>query len=1650
MRDNHIIRVIIQGYNRLSGPLQQAAQQGSAAMEKLRNKSRQYQQQQNETNTSVNNLSTSVDALNKTLEGQAGRVERLNNAWGRLRQNINRRLGRIEIEAPEVESPEELFERLRREGQAPRGAGGAFRSKESFVAEETARRAALQQTTQAIRDQADAVDDLSRKNKAFEGLPFDEIKRGFQAGRAFKFEDDDELEGIVARQKRLNQEALAAFDARRARERQAIEEDTAKNRKAKEEELAELDRLERGRIARAEAARDRFINQTKASLRQFRISREFERDDAIEEDRVIARTTSKKLVEERKQARARIALAKAAAAADISEQERITEEVISTRQRRFQSFQSGVIRKIRDAERTEIQGINNVHRERIRKHDERVRLERIDLIATQRAQLADVPNLVQSQREERSRAIALLPTGFERGVARGTVAVRDFFRGIRGARQGLQEFEGPALKAQSTFAQVGAQVGKATKSINSFVSVRWAAVISLVGVLGTVLINLAAALVAVASSAIMAAAALGGALLAGVAQAIPVVGLLAAAFNRLEGAMEVVEQREQAREQAADTANERAKERARSVQQLADAHYNLKRALEGVTDAQDGITDAHEAVTRAQQEQRSALAGLAQARQEAARAIVDASLEERDARLSLQEAELGVLSAKQRLADFENRRARQAAGLDEAQSALREAQDRLKLAQQQGDAVEIASAAASVAAARGNVSALQDQIAEAGDQRKELELGVKRAEINEEQARRRRQRAIEEARTRRQQGIEGSPEVTAAQQRIIDANEAVENSIEGVADAQRALRDSQHSVVLAHRQVRDAALEVAEASSTMTDAQKKAEEAYKRLSPAQRRFADAVTGFKDIVKKNLDPITDIIIDAFARCINRAGILLQDPQIKKGLTNLATQIADVADRFSKWAISPEGRRTILFFINEAARNLPIIADAAGKFGRVLIRIAEAAAPLFRGLVDGLDDLGTKAENATDKTSTLEDFFASAGKHLKGWIDLAGAVGNLLAALVSAAAGEGLKMVGSMSDTFNELAERIRKNPKAIRDFFERVREGLGELLPVLGRFGLILLDIFTSKNMQDFTSFILLSVIPAVLHVIQVLGFVVGVLGDLVNFLDEFLFFGQPVISTLGKWVIGFGLVFGILQKIFPFLKVVNPLLEKFALAIWGVTKAMFAFLVANPWVAAIAIIILAIIYLERRFHFLGPTIRFIGRLFERIFNWIKDHWKLLVGILLGPLSLVVLGVIKWRDKIVGFFRAVIDWVRDHWKILLVLLTGPFGLVVLAVIKWKDKIIGFFQGIINWVRNNWKKLVTLILAIFTPGGLILAGIRLFKDKVITIFEGIKDGIINAFKKAFNWVRGKFGDLAGWLGKKAKSIPVIGRFFGGDDDDDKSAKPGTDTSPKAILNEDIQRGWHPALIKRLRAKGITDKDILATLIDRGLLTEKQVKSLMGFATGGQVPGGEGKAVPIIAHAGEWVLNKAQQMKLAKKVGESTEALKLYLFGGAGKSPQKSAASGRPTTQSGPRTTFRNGVELVPHDDDYGITLWWLKLANGEYAQVTSRDAKKIQSSQGTWFPGYIKNKSGGPFMNLMKNIYSSAGSIGMQKMASGGVVSFASPSVQSFASGGVVEGPVYTGPSQGGNTVNQEFNVKTEGATDWHHVMEIGAQKAQAAY
>jgi len=167
----------------------------------------------------------------------------------------------------------------------------------------------------------------------------------------------------------------------------------------------------------------------------------------------------------------------------------------------------------------------------------------------------------------------------------------------------------------------------------------------------TVLGGLVGQLVAVAGSAATAGAALGGIFVAGIAQAIPAIGLFAAALNQVKSVMQAVKQQQLERQQASVQGQQADKRNAAATDQV-------KNAQEGLADAQRRLKEAQANLTEERGKARRELQDLIAAENQAKLAAVGAALSQREAQQALiraqatgdvqgiQRAQLGLLQAQ--------------------------------------------------------------------------------------------------------------------------------------------------------------------------------------------------------------------------------------------------------------------------------------------------------------------------------------------------------------------------------------------------------------------------------------------------------------------------------------------------------------------------------------------------------------------------------------------------------------------------------------------------------------------------------------------------------------------------------------------------------------------------------------------------------------------------------------------------------------------------------------------------------------------------------------------------------------------------------------------------------------------------------------------
>lgn len=190
-----------------------------------------------------------------------------------------------------------------------------------------------------------------------------------------------------------------------------------------------------------------------------------------------------------------------------------------------------------------------------------------------------------------------------------------------------------------------------------------------------------------------------------------------------------------------------------------------------------------------------------------------------------------------------------------------------------------------------------------------------------------------------------------------------------------------------------------------------------------------------------------------------------------------------------------------------------------------------------------------------------------------------------------------------------------------------------------------------------------------------------------------------------------------------------------------------------------------------------------------------------IGIVIaGLVSLIAIGYVVVRnwDTIKAAFVGAFDWVKDHWPLLLAILTGPFGLAVLAVVKFKDDILGFIGAIPGAVTG----------ALSTLAGALSAPFR-------AAFDGIKS-LWNSTVGGFGFKTPEFG--IGPLHTPSIEIRIPKMHMGGV----VPGAMGTEVPIMAMAGETVNRPGEGGTVVNITVQGnVLDGRDLGRLAQSALL-------------------------------------------------------------------------------------------------------------------------------------------------------------------------------------------------------------------------------------
>jgi phage-related protein len=971
-------------------------------------------------------------------------------------------------------------------------------------------------------------------------------------------------EGIAKERERIEVLKRAeAAEIQIARERQRRAKETAAAITQAEREIArEIERVQRDNQRRLEELDRRDEQQRRERRRREEVwARQDERDSraAAQEKQQLMRTLD-------------------AAEADSA--------------RRRQQWREQELREIQNLERRRAelaQQRQNSERDYLRQLESTARAEQ-ELDRARRARAGST--IVQRLEVEAAHAERKLDEIYRKGVSVGalspTIEVKvDVDRAMRD----LDRVDRRTRGMQGGFRSLGQELSQAfqgsTNSIAAFDNVIRGVYTLAIALFFPQLILLATAaggaLAALASSALFAGSAIGGGLVAGIAQAVPALGVLATALSRVKNVIDAVKQ--------ANLLNE---------QQSYQGEKQDRRAADAadtVRAAQDRVADAHRRVAAAQK-------NLSEAREEAREKLEDLILAERGATLSA----------------------------EEAQRALRRA-----IAEGQ----------------TGDIDRARLRVAETGVQAR---------------------RTTGELRERRAGGIEGSPEVTRAQEQLQAAQRSVE-------DANRALVRSRRSAD--------------EAAEGVTAAAGKLNFLLGNLSDAERRLYGAITRLQEVWSAFAKEISEPLIGAFTFAIGRVTDLLGSRELIEAARSLSQRMATQFRRVFSIFTSPEIVGQFARIAEQAGENLGPITTIITNLGRAFLNIAEIAAPALSRILGFFEDISASFLEFTGNVrvqrrvlgQSLGSLFGEGVKHFEAWIKLGFSVLRLFFAIGGPGGGAdtGLRFVTKATEAINNLTDEINRDgseaQKVVRRIFEVTEQVIGALGPIFRSLGRELGRLFGPEGMESFRGFVVFFadiLIPAFGDFLIIVG---KLTGGIARFAEQ-----HPGVAKLVSAFLGFGLVFGVVGKVVGLFSVITRPL--------GIIATRVAGLVTQ-------------------------TARW-GTLMTRV----ATIGSRLAGVVLGPIGLIVGAVVLLLARF-GLLDDVIDGVVNAFRGFFQQISRPFRNLVNAFREAGEE-LGLFGGGAEGALDAAKPLFQLLVRVAVPVLRLLA--RLLGITVGNAFNVLAEGII----------------------------------------------------------------------------------------------------------------------------------------------------------------------------------------------------------------------------------------------------------------------------------------------------------------------------------
>ena len=681
-------------------------------------------------------------------------------------------------------------------------------------------------------------------------------------------------------------------------------------------------------------------------------------------------------------------------------------------------------------------------------------------------------------------------------------------------------------------------------------------------------------------------------------------------------------------------------------------------------------------------------------------------------------------------ADSTRQQADAANGLIQAQERLRDAQKNLTKARQDAirslEDLRLAEKSARLEQENAQLGAfgarlqLRKSVRE-GDAFaiRQAQLGVTGADINVDKTKIGSQRATADLGVAEGKGIGGSDQVTQARRQLRDATVALTTATENLAKA----------------------------TIGTTGADNTAAAALAKLNAVERGLKDALVRIRETFKTI--SLTDPILQAFTEVVDKANKIFSSPVVAIGAKGLATSIAASVKELFGQIFTPDTLSLFADILIQAQKTLPVAGRVLGSIFSFFLRVGAAAGPQLTRFFNAFDKWIQRVNSTAGGRQKLQNFFEKAGDAAATFGRLIGSLGGLLLALFDTSAPSGLSLVDSMTEGVEKLTNFINDNKDRVKKFFEDTAESARHLVDVV----LSLLQAFSVNGDQinEIADLLTNSLIPAFGVLLGLVGGALSVLGQLSSL---------PLVGDILKYIFVFagltkilGVVTGAVSTLAVFIgSILTPILARFGIVL---NKAFFT----NPWIVAITAIIVVLLLLEGKFHFIRKAIEFLKVVADKVWEAIKvgalavyDFFKKNSGTLnelfVKPFKDAYNNIKSIFNGIKNFISEILGGIKD-------IFSGFF-----------DVLVGIFTGDGGKIQTGFKKIFSGMAAI------VLAPLKLIYEGIRFVINGVT-GIINKFRAVIN----KIPFLPNI--PEIPLLPAAGDLFGGGTTDRTNTASGSRT-------------------------------------------------------------------------------------------------------------------------------------------------------------------------------------------------------------------------------------------------------------------------------